>query len=394
VIHQPLAPAGAPGLVIEVEDTTRALQDLAREVRRRSGATVVAITGSAGKTTTKEITARFLGRTLDVFRNAGNLNNHIGLPLSLLELRTRPQVAVVELGMNHAGEIRTLVRIAEPEIRVWTNVGDAHLGFFDSVEAVADAKAEILEDARPDDVLVANADDPRVMARAAVSVDAADLRDRRDADVRARTVAISGSRAWRPTSRRRPAAGRLRTRLLGAATSRTCWPPLAVGCDCRRAARRRCSRRPRADAGEPPRRALRLPGGVTLIDDSYNASPAALRRRSRSSPPRPAAPGRSRCSARCWSSARPIACTGVRPPAGRVGSRRAGAVGGDARRGAGRGGGGRPAWPDRRDARNETARRPPDARCAWCGRATSCWSRGRAASGPNVVVERLKEEFA
>src|SRR4030095_11750561 len=103
---------------IEVGDTTRALQDLAREVRRRSGARVVAITGSAGKTTTKEVIAEVLSARFAVFRNKGNLNNHIGLPLSLLELRARPEVAVVELGMNHPGEIRTLVGIAEPDVRV------------------------------------------------------------------------------------------------------------------------------------------------------------------------------------------------------------------------------------------------------------------------------------
>ena len=77
------------------------------------------------------------------------MNNHIGLPLSLIELTARPDMAVVELGMNHAGEIRTLVGIAEPDIRVWTNVGDAHVGFFGSVDAIADAKAEILEGATP-----------------------------------------------------------------------------------------------------------------------------------------------------------------------------------------------------------------------------------------------------
>jgi len=104
--------AGPAPLVIEVADTTRALQDAAREIRRRSGAKVVAITGSAGKTTTKELTAEFLAARSRVFRNRGNLNNHIGLPLSLLDLRSRPDVAVVELGMNHAGEIRTLVGIA------------------------------------------------------------------------------------------------------------------------------------------------------------------------------------------------------------------------------------------------------------------------------------------
>src|SRR5205823_2366016 len=83
------------------------------------------------------------------------------------ELTTRPEIAVVELGMNHAGEIRTLVNIAEPEVRVWTNVGEAHLGFFESVDAIADAKAEILEGATSTSVLVANADDARIVARTA-----------------------------------------------------------------------------------------------------------------------------------------------------------------------------------------------------------------------------------
>ncbi|HEY3886546.1 MAG TPA: Mur ligase family protein, partial [Vicinamibacterales bacterium] len=128
----PEAGTGPAPLVIVVDDTIRALQDAAREVRRRCGATVIAITGSAGKTTTKELTAEFLSERFSVFRNKGNLNNHIGLPLSLLGLRDRPQMAVVELGMNHAGEIRTLVGVAQPNVRVWTNVGDAHLGFFES----------------------------------------------------------------------------------------------------------------------------------------------------------------------------------------------------------------------------------------------------------------------
>src|SRR5262249_29262782 len=149
-----LPPAGATGsasrsgaapLVIQVDDTTQALQDAAREVRRRSGARVVAITGSAGQTTTKELTAEVLAAKYAVYRTKGNFNNHIGLPLSLLALQAGPDVAVVELGMNHAGEIRTLVGIAEPDVRVWTNVGDAHMGFFASADAIAEAKAEILE---------------------------------------------------------------------------------------------------------------------------------------------------------------------------------------------------------------------------------------------------------
>ena len=120
-------------VVIEVDDTTAALQAVARAIRVASGSKVVAITGSAGKTTTKEIAAEFLAARYRVIRNRGNFNNQIGLPLSLIELRERPEIAVVELGMNHAGEIGTLVRIAEPDVRVWTNVGEAHLGFYASL---------------------------------------------------------------------------------------------------------------------------------------------------------------------------------------------------------------------------------------------------------------------
>src|SRR5437588_5653355 len=117
----PKVPDAAPvvPVVVEVDDTTAALQALARAIRAASGSKVVAITGSAGKTTTKEIAAEFLAARYRVIRNRGNLNNQIGLPLSLIDLRERPEIAVVELGMNHAGEISTLVRIAEPDVRVW-----------------------------------------------------------------------------------------------------------------------------------------------------------------------------------------------------------------------------------------------------------------------------------
>ena len=135
---------GAP-VVIEVDDTTVALQALAHAIRRESGTKVVAITGSAGKTTTKEVTGELLAARYRVIRNRGNFNNHIGLPLSLIELEAAAGDRRRRAGMNHAGEISTLVRVAEPDVRVWTNVGEAHLGFFASLDAIADAKAEIFE---------------------------------------------------------------------------------------------------------------------------------------------------------------------------------------------------------------------------------------------------------
>ena len=283
MVHQapvsPEAGTATPALVIQVDDTTRALQDLARDVRRRSGAIVVAITGSAGKTTTKEVVAEFLSARFPVFRNKGNLNNHIGLPLSLLQLRSRPQIAVVELGMNHPGEIRTLVGIAEPEVRVWTNVGDAHLGFFDSADAIADAKAEILENGTASHVLVGNANDSRVMERARrfagkVVTFGIDV----DADVRGSSVIHRGVDGMEALVTAAGQEARLRTPLLGLGNLSNVLAAIAVGLHFEipldDMVARAATLMPAYHRGE----VLRLPGGVTLIDDSYNSSPAALGR--------------------------------------------------------------------------------------------------------------------
>jgi UDP-N-acetylmuramoyl-tripeptide--D-alanyl-D-alanine ligase len=269
--------AGPAPLVIRVADTTRALQDGAREVRRRSGAKVVAITGSAGKTTTKELTAEFLAAKYTVFRNKGNLNNHIGLPLSLLELRARPEVAVVELGMNHAGEIRTLVAAAEPDVRVWTNVGDAHLGFFASADAIADAKAEILEHARPGDLLVANADDLRIGGRARAFAGRTLTFGLSDAaDVRASAVRHRGLDGMAATVTGPGGAVEIETPLLGTGNLLNLLAAAAVAMDMGvpllAIAERAATMKPAARRGE----LLRLPGGITIVDDSYNSSPAAL----------------------------------------------------------------------------------------------------------------------
>jgi UDP-N-acetylmuramoyl-tripeptide--D-alanyl-D-alanine ligase len=276
----PEAGTGGPApLLIQVADTTRALQDGAREIRRRSGTTVVAITGSAGKTTTKELTAEFLSGTRTVFRNRGNLNNHIGLPLSLLELRSRPDVAVVELGMNHPGEIRTLVGIAEPEVRVWTNVGNAHLGFFPSSDEIADAKAEILEHARHEDLLVSNADDERIHTRAQWFEGRTltfGLSER--AHVRASAVQQRGLDGMSAIVSSPAGTFEIETPLLGAGNLLNILAAAAVAIDMGvptdTISARAASMKPAARRGE----LLRLPGGVTVIDDSYNSSPAALKR--------------------------------------------------------------------------------------------------------------------
>ena len=150
-----------PGF-IPVRNTTAALQDLGRAVRRRWGKRLVGVTGSTGKTTTKEMIAAVLASRFRVLKSPGNLNNQFGVPLSLLALQPEHEVAVMEMGMSAAGEIAHLASIAEPETGVVTNVAPAHLAFFDSVDSIARAKRELIEGLRFPKAAVLNFDDDRV----------------------------------------------------------------------------------------------------------------------------------------------------------------------------------------------------------------------------------------
>ena len=145
--------------LILVENTTQALQDVARASRARYDCTVVAVTGSNGKTTTKDFIASLAARRFRVVKSEGSFNNHVGVPLTLLQIDRTTDLAVVEIGMSAAGEIRALAAIARPQVGVITNVNPAHLEFFESIAAIAEAKGELL-DALPDDgTAVLNADD-------------------------------------------------------------------------------------------------------------------------------------------------------------------------------------------------------------------------------------------
>jgi UDP-N-acetylmuramoyl-tripeptide--D-alanyl-D-alanine ligase len=266
-------------VIIQVADTTTALQDLGRFVRRESDARVIAITGSAGKTTTKEMIAEFLSGTFRVSKNKGNLNNHLGLPLSLLELRHGADVAVMELGMNHPDEIRLLVSIAEPDVRVWINVGDAHLGHFESREAIADAKAEILDGAEADDVLICNADDPLVMARVGRFV------GRRisfglaaGADVHGERVEDLGLEGTRLSVRTPHGVMEMHTPLLGRGNVSNLLASVAAASLFGVSLDQIAARADRLQPSEHRGVVLRLPNDVTIVDDSYNSSPTALHR--------------------------------------------------------------------------------------------------------------------
>ncbi len=164
VVSRPVAGVEIPMLV--VSDTTRALQDLGRCFRHEWGGRVFALTGSMGKTTTRRFLAALLRTRYRVLETLGNFNNHLGLPLSLLGLEPEHEVAVLELGMNHAGEIARLADICRPDAGLVTNVAPVHTEFFSSLEDVARAKEELVHSLPAAGWLVFNADDPRVAAMA------------------------------------------------------------------------------------------------------------------------------------------------------------------------------------------------------------------------------------
>ena len=177
------AASGAAALLVErvsdvdlpqivVDDTTRALGRLGNYWRRQFAIPLVAVTGSNGKTTVKEMLASILREAVkpgshsaatdnSVLATRGNLNNHIGVPLTLLELRSEHRYAVIEMGMNHAGEISYITNLAEPDVALINNAGVAHIENLGSVDAIAHAKAEIFEGLRPDGTAVINADESR-----------------------------------------------------------------------------------------------------------------------------------------------------------------------------------------------------------------------------------------
>ncbi|MBC7784148.1 MAG: UDP-N-acetylmuramoyl-tripeptide--D-alanyl-D-alanine ligase [Burkholderiales bacterium] len=254
-----------PGACLRVDDSLAALQRCAGWARERWGREVIGVTGSAGKTTTKDAIARMLEVRFRVGKTTGNFNNHVGVPLSLLRLPDDATHAVIELGMNHAGEIRDLAAIARPRVGVVTNVGTAHIENFESIEGVAAAKRELVEALPDDGVAVLNADDPQVRnfrfagRRITYGID-------HDADVRAH---VEGSRfevdgvKFESAALGRHAVSNL---LAGIAVARAYDVPLA-------------------DLQEPVR--TFVPGtmrgtvleknGISVIDDCYNANPDAVR---------------------------------------------------------------------------------------------------------------------
>src|SRR5579872_866397 len=261
-----------------VGDTLAALQNLARAVRRAWGRRIAAVTGSVGKTTTKEILAALLGSKFRVLKSEGNLNNEYGLPLTLLRLEPEDKAAVVELGMSHRGELRRLAEIAEPEVGVVTRVAPVHLEFFASVDEIALAKRELIEGlAGPETVSVLNADDPRVarfteVARGRVLTFGCGAQ----ADFRAEKIQDHGAAGSEFDLIASGERTRLRLALPGRHSIENALAALAAASVWEIGPSEAADVLRNIKVGEMRGRLLQFAAGFALINDSYNSNPVAL----------------------------------------------------------------------------------------------------------------------
>lgn len=264
--------AASSGPILRVPDTVAALQKLAQWARQRWGGRMIAVTGSAGKTTTKDLTATVVAVKYRVGKTAGNFNNHIGLPLSLLRFPDDAEVGVIEIGMNHAGEIRDLAAVARPQVGVVTNVGYAHIESFASIEEIALAKRELIESLPEDGVAVLNADDERVAGFRSIH------RGRTvtyglssEADVQAREIELTAEGSTFTVD-----GVRFHTVLAGRHGVQNALAALTVGkifgIELRELAPAVAAFAPGKMRGERSERR-----GITILNDSYNSNPEAAR---------------------------------------------------------------------------------------------------------------------
>ncbi|HTV07221.1 MAG TPA: UDP-N-acetylmuramoyl-tripeptide--D-alanyl-D-alanine ligase [Acidobacteriaceae bacterium] len=271
------AAAGASPLVV-VENPLRALQQLAAAVRRHWGKRVIGITGSAGKTTTKEAIAIVLNRRYPVLKSQGNLNNAFGLPLQLLKLEPVHEVAVIEMGMSNAGEITALAYIAAPDWGVVTNVGNAHgQNFADGIAGIARAKYELVAALPPHGVVFLNCDDPYV------SQFGRDFRGKvvyfgrgPCADPRTQEVVPRGVEGQTVEVRAGEEQGTLHLHLLGDHNVANAMAAIAVGVEAGIPLQTCCEAlaelRPEDKRGQ-----ITTINGATVINDCYNSNPEALK---------------------------------------------------------------------------------------------------------------------
>jgi len=255
----------------------RALQQLGNAVRREWGGRVIGVTGSAGKTTTKEAVAQVLGARFRVLKSAGNLNNHFGVPLQLMRLEREHEVAVIEMGMNHAGEIAALAKIAEPDWAVVSNVAPVHIEFFpDGLAGIARAKYELVESLPPNGVAVLNGDDPHVKEFGRGMGDRAVLYGvGENAQVRAENIEEAGAQGVHFDVVAETERAEVRLKLLGRHNVLNALAAIAVGLrsgiTIEACAAAVSELLPSDKRGE-----VLSWRGVTIVNDSYNSNPRAL----------------------------------------------------------------------------------------------------------------------
>ena len=181
--------------IVRVDDTLKALQALAQFHREKMPARVVGITGTNGKSTTKEMTAAITEKKLKTIKTKGNLNNHIGLPLSLFHLSKNDEVAILEMGMSAAGEIKRLAEIAQPQIGVLTNITEGHLVHLKTLKKVQAAKGELYDSLSEQGIAIVNADDPLVLELAkSVRAKVVTYGIHNEADIKAEDIRSMGGR--------------------------------------------------------------------------------------------------------------------------------------------------------------------------------------------------------
>ncbi len=283
VSRQP-SQAATQSPLIFVDDTFVALEDLGRVGRQRSSAKIIAVTGSVGKTSTKDMLRQILSAVGATYANEGSLNNHWGVPLSLARLPSDVEYGVFELGMNHAGELGPLSRQVHPDVTLITNVEAAHLEFFKSIEAIADAKAEIFLGMSPDGTAILNRDNShfaRLVAAARTQGLKRILSFGSDAKSDARLLTYSNGENG--SEIKAEILGRVLDYRLGAPGIHLALNSLAAllatvtasGDLDASAAALACYRQPEGRGGF---QAISLTeGSITISDESYNASPVSIR---------------------------------------------------------------------------------------------------------------------
>ncbi len=275
-----LARYSNPSGLLAVEDTLAALQTLATAVRKIWGKTAIAITGSMGKTTTKEAMAHLLAIKYRVHRTKGNFNNHFGLPLGLLTLEPEYDVAVVEMGMSHSGEIAALARIALPNQAVVTNVAPVHLESFDSIAGIARAKYELIESLPHDGTAVLNADDEYVLQfgrgfKGKVVLFGFKPAAGVLADVRAENVEVLGPEGTRFDLVSREMRQPVRSPLLGKHSVYNVLAAAAVALEHGITLSEIAAALPSLEAADKRGQVVQV-GNIKVLYDCYNSSPRAL----------------------------------------------------------------------------------------------------------------------